>query len=113
MEETEGIFLDNHKPKWGVGRNYEPIKDSDPRPPSDPIFLNHPVSLQLFENEFIGEFPAELGEFKKLVNLSLYTNKLTGQLPKKLGLWADFDYIDVFENYLKVRYHRKCARDGP
>lgn len=61
-------------------------------------FLTNLVSLQLFENQFSGEVPAELGDLKRLVNLSLYTNKLTGPLPQKLGSWADFGYIDVSEN---------------
>ncbi|CAN4092262.1 unnamed protein product [Withania somnifera] len=60
--------------------------------------LDQLVSLQLLQNQFSGEVPAELGEFKKLVNVSLYTNKLTGQLPMKLGSWANFDFIDVSEN---------------
>ncbi|XP_009769216.1 receptor-like protein kinase 7 [Nicotiana sylvestris] len=60
--------------------------------------LNNLVSLQLLQNEFSGEVPVELGEFKKLVNVSLYTNKLTGQLPQKLGSWANFDFIDISEN---------------
>ncbi|XP_060199150.1 receptor-like protein kinase 7 [Lycium barbarum] len=60
--------------------------------------LDHLVSLQLLQNQFSGELPEELGEFKKLVNVSLYTNKFTGQLPQKLGSWASFDFIDVSEN---------------
>lgn len=63
-------------------------------------FLNKLKSLQLFENQFSGEVPAELGEFKSLVNLSLYVNKLTGQLPPKLGSWSEFHFIDVSENSL-------------
>ncbi|PON56475.1 Serine/threonine protein kinase [Trema orientale] len=63
-------------------------------------FLTNLVSLQLFENSFSGEVPAELGGFKRLVNLSLYTNKLTGPLPQKLGSWAEFGFIDVSENFL-------------
>ncbi|XVE95115.1 hypothetical protein REPUB_Repub02eG0068800 [Reevesia pubescens] len=67
---------------------------------SEVRYLTNLVSLQLFENQFTGEVPPELGEFKKLVNLSLYTNMLTGPLPQKLGSWANFDYIDVSENFL-------------
>ncbi|KAL9143936.1 hypothetical protein ABFS82_14G266600 [Erythranthe guttata] len=63
-------------------------------------FLNKLKSLQLFENSFSGEVPAEMGDFKNLVNLSLYMNKLTGQLPHKLGSWADFHFVDVSENSL-------------
>ncbi|EPS73238.1 hypothetical protein M569_01518, partial [Genlisea aurea] len=63
-------------------------------------FLNKLQSLQLFENQFSGEVPAELGDFKNLVNLSLYTNQLTGPLPEKLGSWADFNFIDVSTNNL-------------
>lgn len=62
--------------------------------------LSNLVSLQLFMNQFSGEVPEELGEFKKLVNLSLYTNKLTGSLPQKLGSWSQMDFIDVSENFL-------------
>ncbi|XWS24033.1 hypothetical protein CRYUN_Cryun28dG0066500 [Craigia yunnanensis] len=67
---------------------------------SEVRYLTNLVSLQLFENNFTGEVPPELGEFKKLTNLSLYTNMLTGPLPQKLGSWAAFDYIDVSENFL-------------
>ncbi|XP_057773208.1 receptor-like protein kinase 7 [Salvia miltiorrhiza] len=63
-------------------------------------FLNKLKSLQLFENQFSGEIPAELGEFRNLVNLSLYMNRLTGPLPEKLGSWAEFYFIDVSENFL-------------
>ncbi|XP_019153206.1 PREDICTED: receptor-like protein kinase HAIKU2 [Ipomoea nil] len=62
-------------------------------------FLNKLISLQLLENQFSGEVPAELGDFKNLVNLSLYTNNLTGTLPAKLGSWAEFDFIDLSENF--------------
>ncbi|XP_062101048.1 receptor-like protein kinase 7 [Humulus lupulus] len=62
-------------------------------------FLRNLVSLQLFENRFTGDIPAEFGEFKRLVSLSLYSNNLTGPLPQKLGSWANFDFIDVSENF--------------
>ncbi|EOY15589.1 Protein kinase domain - like 10 [Theobroma cacao] len=67
---------------------------------SEVRYLTNLISLQLFENNFTGEVPPELGEFKKLVNLSLYTNMLTGPLPQKIGSWAEFVYIDVSENFL-------------
>ncbi|XVE70280.1 hypothetical protein DITRI_Ditri10aG0059700 [Diplodiscus trichospermus] len=67
---------------------------------SEVRYLTNLISLQLFENQFTGQVPHELGEFRKLVNLSLYNNKLTGPLPQKLGSWADFDFIDVSENFL-------------
>lgn len=57
-------------------------------------------SLQLFENDFSGEIPAEFGEFKFLQELSLYTNNFYGFLPEKIGSWSDFVYIDVSENFL-------------
>lgn len=63
-------------------------------------FLTKLVSLQLFENRFVGEVPKELGEFKDLANLSLYTNNLTGELPQKLGSWSGMEFIDVSENSL-------------
>ncbi|KAL6983075.1 Receptor-like protein kinase 7 [Sarracenia purpurea var. burkii] len=62
--------------------------------------LTQLVTLQLFENQFSGEVPVELGDFKNLVNLSLYMNQMTGQLPQTIGSWAEFDYIDVSENSL-------------
>ncbi|KAK8552088.1 hypothetical protein V6N13_120515 [Hibiscus sabdariffa] len=67
---------------------------------SEVKYLTNLVSLQLFGNQFNGQVPPEMGEFKKLVNLSLYTNMFTGSLPQKLGSWANFDYIDVSENLL-------------
>ncbi|XVF00675.1 hypothetical protein REPUB_Repub04eG0021400 [Reevesia pubescens] len=62
--------------------------------------LKNLASLQLLENQFSGEIPAEFGEFKNLEGLSLYRNKLTGQLPPKIGSWSDIDFIDVAENFL-------------
>lgn len=67
---------------------------------SEVRFLTKLASLHLFENQFTGEVPEELGEFNDLVKLSLYTNKFTGPLPQKLGSLADFVYIDVSENFL-------------
>ncbi|TYG84071.1 hypothetical protein ES288_D01G220200v1 [Gossypium darwinii] len=61
--------------------------------------LKNLVSLQLLENQFSGEVPAEFGEFKHLEGLSLYRNKLTGQLPPKIGSWSDLNFIDVSENF--------------
>ncbi|XP_021718638.1 receptor-like protein kinase HAIKU2 [Chenopodium quinoa] len=63
-------------------------------------YLNQLVWIQLYQNEFSGEVPAEFGDFKNLVNLSLYSNRLTGGLPQKLGSWTEFDFIDVSTNSL-------------
>ncbi|XWS25441.1 hypothetical protein CRYUN_Cryun27aG0068600 [Craigia yunnanensis] len=79
---------------------------------SEVRFLTNLVSLQLFENQFTGEVPPELGEFKKLVNLSLYANTLTGPLPQKLGSWADFDFIDVSENFLTGSIPPEMCKKG-
>ncbi|KAM0856313.1 hypothetical protein ACQ4PT_049213 [Festuca glaucescens] len=62
--------------------------------------LTRLVSLQLFYNNFSGEVPRELGDFRELVNLSLYTNNLTGELPSTLGSWSEFNFIDVSTNAL-------------
>ncbi|GAA0155866.1 transmembrane signal receptor [Lithospermum erythrorhizon] len=75
-------------------------------------FLNNLVSLQLLENEFTGEIPQELGDFKKLVDFSLYQNKLTGPLPQRLGSWAEFDFIDVSENFLTGPIPPDMCRKG-
>ncbi|KAK2981730.1 hypothetical protein RJ640_005982 [Escallonia rubra] len=75
-------------------------------------FLSNLVSLQLFENNFSGDVPEELGDFKKLVNLSLYTNRLTGSLPLKLGSWSDFDFIDVSENFLTGSIPPDMCKNG-
>nr|XP_043606812.1 receptor-like protein kinase 7 [Erigeron canadensis] len=69
-------------------------------------------SLQLFENELVGVFPPEIGEFKDLVNLSLYRNKLTGTLPKQLGSWSDFNFIDVSENFLTGEIPPDMCKNG-
>lgn len=74
--------------------------------------LNQLVSLQLLENQFSGEVPAELGEFKKLVNVSLYTNRLSGELPSKLGSWAEFDFIDVSENFFTGPIPPEMCKQG-
>ncbi|KAI4296494.1 hypothetical protein L6164_036447 [Bauhinia variegata] len=63
-------------------------------------FLTKLASLQLFENQFSGEIPEELGNFKDLSEFSLYSNRLTGYLPQKLGSLGGLDYIDVSDNFL-------------
>ncbi|KAK9740377.1 hypothetical protein RND81_03G030800 [Saponaria officinalis] len=75
-------------------------------------WLNNLVWLQLFENNFSGEIPAEFGEFKNLVSLSLYTNKLTGILPPKLGSWAEFNFIDVSTNFISGLIPPDMCRRG-
>ncbi|KAK3031270.1 hypothetical protein RJ639_035570 [Escallonia herrerae] len=75
-------------------------------------FLSNLVSLQLFENNFSGDVPEELGDFKKLVNLSLYTNRLTGSLPLKLGSWSDFNFIDVSDNFLTGSIPPDMCKNG-
>jgi Leucine-rich repeat (LRR) protein len=67
---------------------------------SEVRFLTKIASLHLYENQFIGEIPEELGEFNKLVGFSIYANKFTGPLPQKLGSGADFVYINARENFL-------------
>ncbi|KAL6012774.1 Receptor-like protein kinase 7 [Asimina triloba] len=61
-------------------------------------YLTNLVSLQLYNNGFEGELPAEYGNFKNLVNLSLYSNRLSGLLPPELGSWAQFNLIDISDN---------------
>ncbi|KAL5988359.1 Receptor-like protein kinase 7 [Asimina triloba] len=68
---------------------------------SEVKYLTKLTTLQLYLNQFSGEVPAELGDFKGLVNLSLYSNKLSGTLPQRLGSWADFDFIDMSDNLLE------------
>ncbi|KAG2704004.1 hypothetical protein I3760_06G162900 [Carya illinoinensis] len=79
---------------------------------SEVRYLAKLASLQLFENQFAGEVPEELGELRNLVKLSLYTNKFTGPLPEKLGSWADFDYIDVSENFFSGPIPPDMCRNG-
>ncbi|XP_019155963.1 PREDICTED: receptor-like protein kinase HAIKU2 [Ipomoea nil] len=75
-------------------------------------YLNKLVSLQLFYNQFSGQVPAELGEFKNLIGLSLYGNRLTGPLPLKLGSWAEFDLIDVSENFFTGPIPPEMCKQG-
>ena len=63
-------------------------------------YLTKLASLQLFENQFSGTIPEELGDMKSLTELSLYTNMFTGPLPQKLGSWEGMKYIDVSDNSL-------------
>lgn len=79
---------------------------------SETRFLTQLASLQLFQNQFSGEIPEEIGEFRNLVELSLYMNSLTGPLPQKLGSWADFNYIDVSENFLTGTIPPDMCRNG-
>ncbi|VFR03167.1 unnamed protein product [Cuscuta campestris] len=70
------------------------------------------ASLQLFDNRFSGEVPAELGEFKNLINLSLYANRFTGPLPPMLGSWSDFNFIDVSENFFSGPIPPEMCKQG-
>lgn len=63
-------------------------------------FLTKLESLQLFENQFIGDIPEEIGEFENLSELSLYRNRVTGKIPQKLGSSNGMDFIDLSENSL-------------
>ncbi|XP_019158166.1 PREDICTED: receptor-like protein kinase HAIKU2 [Ipomoea nil] len=74
--------------------------------------LNKLVSLQLFYDQFSGQVPSGLGEFKNLIGLSLYGNQLTGPLPLKLGSWAEFDFIDVSENFFTGPIPPKMCKQG-
>ncbi|XP_078436740.1 leucine-rich receptor-like protein kinase family protein [Wolffia australiana] len=75
-------------------------------------YLTKLVSLQLFQNNFSGQVPFELGNFRNLVNLSLYSNQLSGALPSDLGKWADFDFIDVSTNLLSGPIPPQMCKNG-
>ncbi|KAG6652711.1 receptor-like protein kinase 7 [Carya illinoinensis] len=79
---------------------------------SEVRFLTGLAVLHLFENQFTGEVPEEIGEFKNLVKLSLYRNKFTGSLPQNLGSWSDFYYIDVSENFLSGPIPPNMCQNG-
>ncbi|KAL2471432.1 Leucine-rich receptor-like protein kinase family protein [Abeliophyllum distichum] len=79
---------------------------------SEVTSLSQLVSLQVYKNEFFGEIPPELGEFKKLVNFSIYKNRLSGELPEKLGSWSEFHFIDASENYFTGRIPPDMCKKG-
>ncbi|KAB1212123.1 Receptor-like protein kinase HAIKU2 [Morella rubra] len=74
--------------------------------------LEQPGESATFQNNLSGQVPAELGDFKKLVNLSLYSNSLTGPLPQKLGSWAQFNFIDVSDNFLNGTIPPDMCKQG-
>ncbi|KAI9086452.1 hypothetical protein K1719_031536 [Acacia pycnantha] len=65
----------------------------------------------MYNNSFTGKLPYGLRNMTKLErfdvsmtnlagNLSELRNNLTGPIPQKIGPWAEFDSIDVSENFL-------------
>ena len=58
------------------------------------------TSLNLEQNEFVGEIPSELGQLEMLKTLRLGQNKLTGMIPAELGNLTVLDHLSPHKNQL-------------
>lgn len=56
------------------------------------------ASLNLYENELVGDVPESIANSVNLYELKLFSNKLSGELPKKLGENSRLELIDVSNN---------------
>ena len=56
--------------------------------------------LDLRDNRFSGELPAELGNLRKLRELRLNENQLSGEIPTELGRLANLEVLSVSRNRL-------------
>ena len=58
------------------------------------------VSLELSNNQLIGEMPAELGNLANLREFDLAGNHLSGEIPAELELLSKLVYLDLAGNRL-------------
>ena len=58
------------------------------------------ISIDLAENNLMGEIPAELGALANLQGLLLYDNDLTGEIPAELGALANLQALFLHGNDL-------------
>lgn len=49
------------------------------------MLINHWQCRELFNNNFTGSIPREIGQLVHLVSLDLYKNKLSGPIPETFG----------------------------
>ncbi|KAF4392650.1 hypothetical protein F8388_003070 [Cannabis sativa] len=73
---------------------------------SGSIFTNQNCSLQfldLSENHFVGEVPAEISKCQSLVSLHLWGNKFTGKIPTDIGKISTLEGLFLGDN----NFHRE------
>ncbi|KAL2458461.1 putative leucine-rich repeat receptor-like protein kinase [Forsythia ovata] len=61
--------------------------------------------LALYQNNLVGEIPAELGNLMFMQKLYLYRNRLNGTIPMEIGNLTQAVEIDFSENLLKMHMH--------
>lgn len=57
------------------------------------------IELSLFENNLVGNLPAEIGDLTNLTYLSLHINQLTGEIPAEIKDLSQLNFIIMFDNY--------------
>eukprot|EP01018_Ginkgo_biloba_P002119 Gb_02803 [translate_table: standard] len=57
-------------------------------------------SLNLYENNLVGNIPEAIGDSPNLAELKLFKNQLTGHLPERLGSVSALEMLDVTGNQL-------------
>ena len=62
------------------------------------IGLNEILKLILYNNEFTGKIPSEIGNLTNLTNLRLEYNQLTGSIPSEMGNLINLEYFRLDHN---------------
>jgi hypothetical protein len=62
--------------------------------------IEETTSLNLSQNELIGEIPQSIGNLINLTYLNLYSNQLTGDIPSNIGNLINLTYLDLQMNQL-------------
>jgi len=69
-------------------------------------------SLNLFENNLVGNIPEAIGYSPNLSELKLFTNKLTGSLPSNLGSFSGLQTLDIAGNRLSGTLPPDLCKQG-
>ncbi|CAL8997336.1 unnamed protein product, partial [Prunus brigantina] len=62
--------------------------------------LRNLTILAVYENNFFGDIPYEIGNLKSLVELDLSENQLNGSIPGSLGDLTSLTYFNLYSNKL-------------
>jgi len=62
--------------------------------------IENTTELNLWDNEFTGEIPSEIGYLTNLTYLDLSYNQLTGSIPSEIGNLTNLDFLNLGSNNL-------------
>ncbi|PON87242.1 Leucine-rich repeat domain containing protein [Trema orientale] len=67
------------------------------------------ISIDFSENNFVGEIPKMIGNFKSLKGLNFSHNELTGSIPTSLANLTNLEWLDLSSNQLSGEIPQKLA----